>query len=67
VQKYGGGRHATDESIKRLLRFAFWVSDATVILSKSVMLLRGSNGYANAPLLRFTHVTCVVKNVHSHV
>jgi hypothetical protein len=51
VEEYGRDEQTTDDNIKRRMRFAFWINNATDTHSEYVILLafQHDNGYANAP------------------
>jgi hypothetical protein len=49
VEKYGTAGQATEDNITLRMRFACWVTKATDTLTLChLLLLHGSNGYANA-------------------
>ena len=64
MEKYGTARQATDDNIIRRMRFACRITKATDTHSEYVILMafHGYNGYANAPVLCYTYIACLVKN-----
>jgi hypothetical protein len=57
VEKYSTARHATDDNIKRRMRFVYWINEATDTHSEYVIpvVFHGANGYANVP----ANIACI--------
>jgi hypothetical protein len=65
VEKYGTARQATDDNIKRRMRFACRITKATDTHSGYVGLIfvafpRQQWLHECAPLLRYTYIACLV-------
>ena len=67
VEKYCGGRQAIVDSIKRRMRFAWWITKATNTVTECVILIafpRQQWLRERAIMLRYTYVACLARNVH---
>jgi hypothetical protein len=61
VEKYGTARQATDDIITRRMRFACWITKATDIHSKYVILIafpRQQWLRERASVLHYTYIAC---------